>query len=77
MAVGQYFAGVGKHELKLAYELALIEEESAPANTFCNAAARGPGVAAVGACGGGEGDAETRSAIVLGSLWMPLMVICS
>lgn len=33
-AVGQYFAGVGKHELKLAYEFALIEDDNAPANTF-------------------------------------------
>lgn len=73
MAVGQYLAGVGKHALKFAYEFALIEDERAPANTFCNAAARGPGVAVMGACGGGEGDAETRSAIVCVSVWVPLL----
>lgn len=64
IAEGQYLAGVGKQELKLAYELALIEEERAPLNTFWSAAARGPGVAATGAFGGGDGDAEGRLAIV-------------
>jgi len=48
MAVGQYLAGVGKQALKFAYEFALIDDETAPANTFCNAAARGPGVVAMG-----------------------------
>jgi len=57
-------AGVGKHELKLAYELAFIEEDNAPANTFCSAAARGPGVHATGAWGGGEGEAEFLAGIV-------------
>ena len=63
-AVGQYFAGVGKHALKLAYEFVFIVEETAPANTFCKAAARMPGVEATGAGGGGEGDADARDGIV-------------
>ena len=63
-AVGQYLAGVGKHELKLAYEFAFIEDDNAPENTFCNAAARGPSVHATGACDGGEDDAEFLVAIV-------------
>ena len=56
-AVGQYFAGVGKQELKFVYELALIDDDSAPANTFCKAAARGPGADATGGSGGGDGEA--------------------
>lgn len=56
-------AGVGKHELKLAYELARSDDDNAPANTFCRAAARGPGAAATGASGAGEGEAEPRAAM--------------
>ena len=37
-----------------------MEDESAPAKTFCNLAARGPGVLAVGASGGGDGEADSR-----------------
>ena len=64
-AVGQYFAGVGKQELKFAYEFALIEDDNAPAKTLCSAAARGPGVAATGAFGGGDGDADLSSVMFL------------
>lgn len=48
-ALGQCSAGVGKHALKLAYELALSVDVSALVKIFCNAAARRPGVDATGA----------------------------
>lgn len=63
-AVGQYFAGVGKHELKLAYELARIEDDNAPLKTLWRAAARAPGVVAIGASGAGEGEVDIRSSMV-------------
>lgn len=59
-ADGQYFAGVGKQAEKFAYELAFNDEDMAPANTCCSLDARGPGAAATGACGGGEGEVEVR-----------------
>ena len=62
-AFGQYSAGVGKQELKFAYEFVLIVEVMADAKTFCRAAARGPGTEAIGAWGGGDGDADFRSSI--------------
>lgn len=57
-AVGQYFAGVGKHEAKLGYEFALMEEVSAEMKIFCRARTRGPGVVAMGAVGAGDGERE-------------------
>lgn len=70
-ALGQYLAGVGKQALKLAYELVLTVEAMAEENTFCSAVARGPGVDATGAEGGGEGDAEFRGsmATIRRNLW--------
>lgn len=62
--MGQYFAGVGKQVLKLAYEFALREDDRAPAKTFCSAMARGPGAVVTGAWGGGEGDAEVRAGMM-------------
>jgi hypothetical protein len=51
---------VGKHALKFAYEFDLSDDDNAPVKTFCSAIALGPGALAIGARGGGEGDAEFR-----------------
>ena len=48
-------------------------EASAEAKTFCKAAARGPGVEAIGIWGAGDGDADCRESMVYG--FQPLLII--
>lgn len=53
---GACFAMVGKQSAKLSYEMPFKVLDSAWVYSVVNAAARAPGVAAVGFSGGGEGD---------------------
>ena len=63
-AVGQACAGVGKHAEKLAYECVWIVFCRAELKILFSRVARGPGVDATGAAGGGDGDAEARAGIM-------------
>jgi hypothetical protein len=61
---GACCAIIGKQSAKLSYEILLSVLESAWLYNVVKAAARGPGVAAVGFSGGGLGDCSGSGCVV-------------